>query len=43
MVPPQSRPKPKAELNWIRDDYEKSRTQGQARNVPILAEIWAPW
>jgi len=43
VVPPQSRPKPKAELNWIQDDYELARADAQKRRVPILAEIWAPW
>ena len=43
VVPPHSRPKPKAEINWIRDDYERAKTQARAQNVPMLAEIWAPW
>lgn len=43
VVPPQSRPKPKAELEWIQDDYELARTEAQKRHVPILAEVWAPW
>ena len=43
VVPPVSRPKAKAELNWIQDDYEAALAQAQKRGVPVLAEIWAPW
>lgn len=42
LVPPESRPKPKA-LNWIQDNYQAARSQAQKQNVPILAEVWAPW
>ena len=31
VVPPHSRPKAKAELDWIQDDYELARTEAQKR------------
>ena len=32
-----------AKLPFIHDDYPKALAEAQARQVPIVADVWTPW
>jgi len=33
----------RAGLPFVHDDYPKALALARARQVPILADVWAPW
>jgi hypothetical protein len=32
-----------AGLPWVEDDYARALAEARARDVPIVADVWAPW